>query len=245
MIEKRHFFYGNNKVPVNVGGKHTTKFFKNGKFANNGACETASFTINSIDYKKSVEEVTIDVTVGTVFGRHDVVDGNITFFTNNIIVPYSKGSFFDIEEGKIIWNKEELRCEEQLSEIYYGEGKLWNTKNGSYEGSDGSMILIENESEKQYIGLRLTKRVMACGVPSYSTQLKGIIVHIVTRNGPVLHLSFYPGKDQKQREIASQMHFLHMNSMKELGNRFNLLWEEMCVTKRNSAFNKLQAISGK
>ena len=240
-VKEKSIKVENRQFRINLGRLDTHTYFSHGNRDTNGYCLTATFTTNGVTYTRSYEKSIIDVHFKTTRGTADLSTGQVVF-TNGLRTNYKDEVLRDATEGTIVWTGDTPDCKTTVSEVYLGNSTIHRrTDKGDYD----AIVMIADNTTRQYAGLQLREPQSVCGLHCHGTQIKGLVGCLLRpHDTPLPQAQFKSYFDPTIANIQTQLAFLHLGSNFAMYSRFDALQQGLCNVDRRSMFNKIQAISG-
>ena len=227
-----------------VGTHKQYNFYSHGE-VNNGKCtKTEDFMSEGMVFYASYEYVNININIAAIRGYVDTANNVVTFggAHSGLTARYMDGVVRDHFAGTIVWNATVPECHETVSEIYLGPATIHKKISG--EAID-SVVMVKDQTTKQYAGLVLREPQSVCKMHCYATQITGIMICLLRElDTPIAKASFRASFDLTQANLQMQLSFLHVDTNMRMGQRFEQIQKDLCDLDRRILSNKLQAMSG-
>jgi|GEM_PF-5098908 len=235
---------GKHEWKVQMGIEHTQYFFLHGNVDTKGNCEVEDFEFKGIKYQGYYHEVFFTIKVQSIKGMADASSGWITFL-NGLKAKVKDENLYDYHEGTLIWENREIKCDEQMSEIYRGESILYRFDAKDTQILRESIVMISDNATRQYAGLVLREAQDFCHSRCYGTQIPGVIVcpYRSEKDAPK-KAKFMEYFNPMEIKIQTQLSFLHLKAQLQVRQRFEDIVADICILDRKILYTKLQAIAG-
>jgi hypothetical protein len=146
----------------------------------------------------------------------------------------------DLFEGTIIWNTTIPDCEERTSTVYEGSAQAHRrireptqtpaTTDQSQTSAhrrpinwEDAVFIINNQGKEQFAGVVIREPTRVCDMLCHSTHIKGIVICISGEQPHVQKMTFKPSFEQFEKNIETQLAFLHLRMNLDDLQRFSPL----------------------
>jgi len=244
MVEKQQYVINGYAWDIPLGTQLSRQFFMFGKVDNNGKCEVDDFTINGAHYTGHYLEAVVTVQTKLVRGMADAASGWVTF-SNGLKARANDEFLEDSTEGSMVWKNRKMDCKKQISQVYKGKADLYHYRRMDSTTMKESLVLVADNTTKQYAGLILKELQTICQSRCYGTQVQGILVCPFNNDiVPIPDGQFISHFNPTEVNIQTQISFLHLTSQLQMRARFEDIVFDICLLDRKILFNKIQAVAG-
>ncbi len=239
------FAGGKHTVKIIRGATVTTTWISHGSISANAMCyEEKQFVSGGKTFFYSYETTLATIDISTVLGTVDLY-GIIRLPSGLMFNEFHDGSVMDNHEGRIVWVAAQPKCEQRLSNVYYGNATLRTKKgpltNNTYQELEGAVLMLNDYEEERTAGLVLKKPVRLCGKQCHSTQIVGLSACLLRGlDTPLVNTTFLPQMDARAANIQTQIGFLHLSSSLREEDRFRFIQNQICALERKGLYTKLQ-----
>ena len=242
MQEKKIRYEGRTLFVSKIGTPAEGQWYSHGNVAKDGTCSWAEEVVSEgVTYPWSYQHVIAKLQTDHVTGEYDMTDGLITFpRLNNIRGNYQLGELNDHSAGTVYWNNNKHDCGDGISEIYHGTVHVYKKKMNQGAMLD-AILMVNSTDTQQYAGLVIKGDRFLCGMKCFETHIPGITVCPPGRSG--VQVKFRPGFKAEDRQIQSQIGFMHLNINLQVFDSFQELQRALCAVDRKTLSNKIAAIA--
>ena len=226
------------------GVPKSIQYYSHGRYISGGRCETSSFVSEGQTFTSSHETVMADFTVEVVRGVHNRATEEVRF-DNGVTAPFKDGVLRDYEIGVVVWNTTEAACKDTLSQIYSGPARIHRKKEAGDVFTTNAIVIIANETTRQYAAMVLVKPRSICSTHCWDTQTPGFLLCISReKDDPIAESSFKAHFNLEAGQLHSQLSYQIVSRELSEEERFELLQGEACETQGMVLQTRLQAIAG-
>ncbi len=238
--QARFITIGNRRLRYAMWKWVTEHYFSYGHRDDEGNCEYTTFTSEGRLFKKSYEEVFLEVRVIESVGRADQQTGEV-YFRNGVRGMIKDGVLRDDSLGTLVWTQPEVQCMDSKGEVYHGMATIKERKGRS--GMEEAIVMIHDTDTNQYAGLVLRSPMLICRHQCYTTHLgEGLAVCILEQDEHIDIPEAGKQFDIQERNIQTQISYLHLDLRLKFYKTWTDVEAEICGLDRRTLYGRLQEI---
>jgi hypothetical protein len=240
IIKENRLTYEGKDIAITPGVPGGIMWYTHGSLGAGGRCKWGDFWSGGDHYTNAYERLELQWEFGRIHGSVNNHQGEV-IFTNGLRTEFATGVVQDAKAGIIAWSTEDTPCSETISEVYVGQGEIYEPA-GAGEGElRGAIVMVAEGS--QFAGLVLRKAIMVCGVRCYPSQVQNLVV-CTGVEAEISAIDFQAGHPTAAINVQTHVSHLHLSSNLKLYRRFEEVQSDICELDRKILHNKLQAIAG-
>jgi hypothetical protein len=142
---------------------------------------------------------------------------NTIRFPSGLVALHGEGVVRDVHDGLLVWDTKVLRCQDRMSLMFQGPGKLHQARSTSPAEDDlkEAIILVAQNETNRYAGLVLEGTRSMFGHVCHSTQIPDVVA-CMEDNDPNKDWRFQKALNHDEANLLTHVNFLHIS--RGLGN---------------------------
>ena len=216
----------------------------------NGACDGEAFAYNNQMFKHHYRQMVWAFLFREVNGIHNYDTGKVVWEAG-LQGDYDAGIIpNDGEEGTIIWEREELKCEDRYSSLYDGTAEIYYRRatlsNSKLNKHYGAIVMVANDVTAQFAGMVLKEPRTVCGFLCYATHTKHLLACPLRASDTPLRQGklFNPDIPQDEAETQARTGHIYLHQLLGTQYRFAQVQEQLCVLEQSILSTQLAQLSG-
>lgn len=245
-VQNKQITVAGRTFDIELGVVRRVQFYSRGNLGESlSICNNEDFISEGIPFQSAVEQTRAEILVESIRGTADL-NSNSVVLSGGLRATYDNGFVHDNRKGTYFWQVEQVRCKEVQSQVFSGlaEIHIKNYRDKSKEPLN-SLLIVDVEQTKQYIGVVLRERIKMCGLDDcFATDVKGLNVCLYKEGFAPQGFAYLDFFDISRADRLTQLGFLHLTSELDHNARFSNLSNAICELDRRTLSTKLQMIAG-